>query len=42
MSFRAACVQLCSSTDVAENILSVERLVREAAERAPTTCRRLR
>ena len=33
MMFRAACVQLCSSTKVAENILSVERLVREAAGR---------
>jgi predicted amidohydrolase len=31
MRFRAACVQLCSSTDVAENIHATERLVREAA-----------
>jgi predicted amidohydrolase len=29
--FRAACVQLCSSTNVAENIETTERLVREAA-----------
>jgi deaminated glutathione amidase len=31
MKFRAACIQLCSSTDVEENITSVERQVREAA-----------
>ncbi len=31
MTFKAACIQLCSSTDVAENIATVERLVREAA-----------
>ena len=31
MIFTAACVQLRSSTDVAENIETVERLVREAA-----------
>jgi deaminated glutathione amidase len=31
MIFCAACIQLCSSTDVAENIDTVERLVREAA-----------
>jgi predicted amidohydrolase len=30
MKFRAACVQLCSSTSVADNIEAVERLVREA------------
>ena len=30
MMFTAACVQLCSSTDVEENIETVERLVREA------------
>ena len=30
MKFKAACVQLRSSTDVAENIETVERLVREA------------
>jgi predicted amidohydrolase len=30
MKFRAACVQLRSSTDVAENIETVERLVRDA------------
>jgi predicted amidohydrolase len=29
-AFRAACVQLRSSTDIAENIATVERLVREA------------
>jgi predicted amidohydrolase len=33
MTFRAACVQLCSSTDVSENIDAVERLTREAAAR---------
>ncbi len=33
MLFKAACIQLCSSTDVAENIEAVERLVREAARR---------
>ena len=31
MTFTAACIQLRSSTDVAENIATVERLVREAA-----------
>jgi predicted amidohydrolase len=31
VKFRAACVQLCSSTEVEENIEAVERLVREAA-----------
>jgi predicted amidohydrolase len=31
MTYTAACVQLQSSTDVAENIATVERLVREAA-----------
>ena len=31
MTFKAACIQLRSSTDVAENIETVERLVREAA-----------
>jgi predicted amidohydrolase len=31
MTFRAACVQLCSSADVAENIRNVDRLVRKAA-----------
>ena len=31
MTFTAACIQLRSSTDVAENIDTVERLVREAA-----------
>jgi predicted amidohydrolase len=31
MTFRAACIQLCSSTDVAENIATVERLACEAA-----------
>ncbi len=31
MKFKAACVQLQSSTDVVENIETVERLVREAA-----------
>jgi predicted amidohydrolase len=31
VAFRAACVQLCSSTNVAENIEATERLVREAA-----------
>jgi predicted amidohydrolase len=31
MIFKAACVQLCSSSDVEENIETVERLVREAA-----------
>ena len=31
MTFRAACVQLCSSTDAVENILTVEELVRKAA-----------
>ena len=40
MTFTAACVQLRSSTNVAENIETVERLVREAAAPAPTTCRR--
>lgn len=30
MTFRAACLQLCSSTDVEENIATVERLTREA------------
>lgn len=30
MTFRAACIQMCSSTDVAENIETVDRLVREA------------
>lgn len=33
MTFRAACIQLCSSTDVAENVELTERLVRHAAER---------
>jgi predicted amidohydrolase len=33
MTFRAACLQLRSSTDVAENIATVERLVREAVAR---------
>src|SRR5918997_1677134 len=33
MRFTAACIQLCSSTDVAENIETVERLVREAVRR---------
>jgi predicted amidohydrolase len=33
MSFTAACVQLCSSRDVAENIETVDALVREAARR---------
>jgi predicted amidohydrolase len=33
MTFRAACVQLRSSTDVAENIATAARLVREAAGR---------
>ena len=33
MSFRAACIQLCSSNEVTENIETVERLVREAAAR---------
>ena len=33
MRFKAACIQLCSSTDVAENIATVERLVREAVRR---------
>jgi predicted amidohydrolase len=33
MTFRAACIQLCSSTDVSENIDAVERLTREAAAR---------
>jgi predicted amidohydrolase len=32
MTFQAACIQLCSSTDVEENIATVERLVRRAAE----------
>jgi predicted amidohydrolase len=32
MKFCAACIQLQSSTDVLENIASVERLVREAAQ----------
>jgi len=32
MTFRVACVQLCSSTDVEENISAVERLVRQAAD----------
>jgi predicted amidohydrolase len=31
MTFKAACIQLRSSTDVAENIETVERMVREAA-----------
>ena len=31
MKFRAACIQLRSSTDVSENLKTVERLVREAA-----------
>ena len=31
MTFTAACIQLQSSTDVAENIATVERMVREAA-----------
>jgi predicted amidohydrolase len=31
MTFTAACIQLQSTTDVAENIATVERLVREAA-----------
>ena len=31
MSFTAACIQLRSTTDVAENIATVERMVREAA-----------
>jgi predicted amidohydrolase len=31
MTFRAACVQLCSTTDVAENIETVDRLARKAA-----------
>lgn len=31
MKFQAACIQLQSSTDVSENIATVERLVREAA-----------
>jgi predicted amidohydrolase len=31
MTFLAACIQLCSSTDVEENIATVEGLVREAA-----------
>ena len=30
MTFRAACVQLCSSTNVQENIETVDRLVRDA------------
>ncbi|HMB47178.1 MAG TPA: nitrilase-related carbon-nitrogen hydrolase, partial [Afifellaceae bacterium] len=30
MTFRAACIQLCSSTDVEENIAAVDRLAREA------------
>jgi predicted amidohydrolase len=30
MIFRAACIQLCSSTDVSENSQTVDRLVREA------------
>jgi predicted amidohydrolase len=30
MKFTAACIQLCSSTDVEENIDTVDRLVREA------------
>ncbi len=33
MRFTAACIQLCSSTDVAENIETVERLVRDAVRR---------
>ena len=33
MKFRAACIQLCSSTDVGENIATVERLTREAVHR---------
>jgi predicted amidohydrolase len=33
MKFRAACIQLCSSTDVGENIATVERLTREAVRR---------
>ncbi len=33
MRFRAACIQLCSSTDVSENLETAERLVREAAGR---------
>ena len=33
MRFTAACIQLCASTDVAENIDTVERLVREAVRR---------
>jgi predicted amidohydrolase len=33
MRFTAACIQLCSSTDVAENIETVDRLVRDAVRR---------
>jgi predicted amidohydrolase len=29
-TFRAACIQLCSTTDISENIETVDRLVREA------------
>lgn len=31
MMFKAACIQLCSTTEVEENIATVERLVRQAA-----------
>jgi deaminated glutathione amidase len=33
MRFTAACIQLCSSTEVAENIETVDRLVRDAVRR---------
>ena len=33
MRFTAACIQLCSSTDVAQNIETVDHLVRDAVER---------
>jgi predicted amidohydrolase len=32
MSFKAACIQLCSTNEVEENIETVERLARQAAE----------